>query len=67
MIKLLTIEESYCAMIHFLEELYKRTGSDDLGSLLGDMQINEDDGKSMDPGMWNDWKRITERILAAQK
>ena len=62
MTNLSTLSEAYNAMILFLDELYKRTKSDDLGSFLGDMQINESDGKSMDPGMWNDWKRIAESI-----
>lgn len=50
----MTKQEAYIAMIYFLEQYYERTGSDDVGGLLGDMILigNEE---TMDPALWNDW------------
>jgi len=47
--------EAYKAMCYFLENYYNQTNSDDIGSLLGSMQILED-RNTADPTMWNDWK-----------
>ncbi len=46
--------ETYRAMQLFLEKIYNRTSSEDIGSLLGDMIILED-GKTADSAIWNDW------------
>lgn len=32
-------KEAYIVMIYFLEQFYERTGSDDVGGLLGDMML----------------------------
>ena len=50
----MTKQEAYIAMIYFLEQYNERTGSDDVGVLLGDMILigNEE---TMDPALWNDW------------
>lgn len=50
----LSIEESYKAMVDFLEKYYKRTHSDDIGSLLSDMMFCQK-GVTMDPAAWQDW------------
>ncbi|MGE5397585.1 MAG: hypothetical protein ACM3MK_08670 [Chitinophagales bacterium] len=50
----LTLEQAYRAMVVFLEGFYERTGSDDVGGLLGGMIIL-DDGETADPAAWNDW------------
>jgi hypothetical protein len=52
---LLTEKQAYLAMFQFFENHYLRTHSDDLASLLGDMQINKYDGKPMDVALWKDW------------
>lgn len=46
--------ETYKAMQIFLEKIYNRTYSDDIGALLGDMIILED-GKPADSAIWKDW------------
>lgn len=61
----LSKEEAYRAMILFLEEFYKRTGSDDVGGLLGSMMIL-DDGKPADPALWNDWNSVIKKIKDEQ-
>lgn len=50
----MTNETAYKAMIRFLEKYYERTNSDDIGSLLGDLQLLSD-GSTADPAAWNDW------------
>jgi len=50
----MTEYEAFIAMQYFLEQFYERTGSDDVGALLGDMLIL-DDGETMDPAAWEDW------------
>ena len=50
----MTNEVAYKAMIKFLEKYYERTNSDDIGSLLGDLQLLSD-GSTSDPAAWNDW------------
>ena len=37
----MTIKEAYMAMQYFLEQFYDRTGSDDVGGLLGDMLLTD--------------------------
>ncbi len=56
-------EEAYKAMFCFLENYYKQTGSDDVGALLGSMQILED-MSTADPAMWNDWEGCIEKITS---
>lgn len=50
----LTAQEAFKTMVKFLEAYYERTGSDDVGSLLGDIILLED-GSTADPAAWNDW------------
>jgi hypothetical protein len=50
----LSTREAYEAMFRFLEAHYDRTGSDELGALLGGLAIDED-GEPMDPAAWTDW------------
>ncbi|MEO1211089.1 MAG: hypothetical protein AAFX78_16305 [Cyanobacteria bacterium J06638_20] len=58
---MLNEKDAYLAMFSFLENLYKRTKSDDLGGLLGGMSLLED-GSPADPAMWNDWLASLERL-----
>ena len=50
----LTSLQAFNAMRNFLEGYYERTSSDDVGSLLGDLQLLEDGGTA-DPAAWGDW------------
>ena len=61
--KNLTIKEAYKAMYFFLENLYKRTKSEDLAEFLGSMSLLKDKLPA-DPAMWNDWLQA---IKKAQK
>jgi len=55
--------QAFEVMKHFLEEVYRQTGSDDLGSLLGDLQWACDD-MTMDPAAWSGWLRSVDVILS---
>lgn len=46
--------EAYIAMTVFLDSVFERTQSDDLGSLLGSLSLLKD-GSSADPALWHDW------------
>ncbi len=50
----LTEKEAYEAMFAFLEQLYDRTKSDDIGSLLSDLGYLPD-GDIADPAVWGEW------------
>jgi hypothetical protein len=60
----LTIRQAFETMVLFLEGVYSRTGSDDLGSLLGDLQML-DDGTTADPAAWQDWLKSVRSVLAS--
>ena len=48
------ILDAFKAMYCFLNKYYTRTSSDDIGSLLGDLNLSEDN-KPMDPAAWEEW------------
>lgn len=50
----LTVQEAYCAMYKYLENLYRLTNSDDLAGFLGSMSLLPD-GKPADPAIWQEW------------
>ncbi|MFP6560604.1 hypothetical protein WJ542_20215 [Paraburkholderia sp. B3] len=56
----LSLQEAYLAMFEFIVELYQRTQSDELGSLLGDLSLLPD-GTTADPAAWRDWLRCVEK------
>jgi hypothetical protein len=49
-------KQAYLAMFAFLEAHYARTGSDDIGSLLGDLSLLPDGGPA-DPAVTDDWSK----------
>lgn len=61
MVETLTRREAYAAMFAFLEEVYRRTESDDLGALLGGMSLLQDGGTA-DPAAWADWEAAVARV-----
>ncbi len=61
----LTPELAYQAMYEFLVNLYQRTKSDELGSLLGSMSYLAD-GETADPAIWKDWMLCVNKILVDQ-
>lgn len=48
-------------MYAFLEQVYRRTGSDDLGALLGGMSLLKDGGTA-DPAAWEDWEEAVRKV-----
>jgi hypothetical protein len=58
----LSSEQAFKAMSLFLERQYERTKSDDIGALLGDLQLAED-GKPFDPAAWDEWLKSVEQAL----
>lgn len=57
----LTVEEAFGSMVKYLEIYYERTGSNDVGSLLGDMILLED-GSTADPAAWSDWVECVKMV-----
>lgn len=47
----LTLQEAYLAMFEFMAQLYQRTVSDEVGSVLGDLSMLAD-GTTADPAAW---------------
>lgn len=58
----LSTRDAYRAMFRFLEAYYDRTGSDELGALLGGLAIDED-GHPMDPAAWTDWLAAVSAVI----
>lgn len=61
----LTVKDSYKVMFFFLEELYKMTGSNDLGGFLGGFSISkehEDSLETYDTAAWNDWLKAVDKL-----
>jgi len=58
----ISTRDAYRAMFRFLEAYYHRTGSDELGALLGDLAIDED-GQPMDPAAWTDWLAAVNAVI----
>lgn len=50
----LTTKQAFRAMVIFLEQFYDRTQANDVGGLLGDLMIVEDE-TTTDPVAWEDW------------
>ena len=55
------IKAAYRMMQCFLEKYYSTTLSDDIGALLGDLLLFDDE-KPMDPAIWEDWVSCFEKI-----
>ena len=65
-VKTLTELQACETMKKFLEKYYHRTASDDVGSLLGDLQMLQD-GITADPAAWNDWIHCIQEVLQKNK
>jgi hypothetical protein len=55
----LTSLQAFNAMTKFLEDYYKKSLSDDIGALLGEMQFVEGN-RTADPAIWGDWLKASE-------
>lgn len=62
----MTVRQAFDAMRVFLTGYYRRTGSVDVASLLGDMKQAED-GSTMDPAAWCDWMESVETVVSGKK
>jgi len=56
--------QAFNAMKIFLEDQYNRTLSDDLGSMLGDLQFFED-GCTADPAAWENWEECVNKVFTS--
>ena len=59
---ILTDKQAYAAMFRYLEDLYARTRSDEIGGLLGAMSMVPD-GLPADPAIADDWRAAVEYVL----
>jgi hypothetical protein len=51
----LSQHQAYLAMLSFLEEIYLRTQSDEIGLLLGGLLLASD-GRPTDSAHWDEWQ-----------
>ena len=58
----MTAEQAYAAMYFYLEDIYARTHSTELGGMLGGMSLLED-GLPADRAIVADWQRAVERAM----
>ena len=63
MMQMLTDSQAYAAMFHFLDKIYQRTKSDDLGGLLGSMSLLSDGGTA-DPAIAREWNEAVRHAAA---
>ncbi len=56
----LTEKQAFLAMVSFLEHYYEQTKSDEIGALLGSLQLLDDE-ITADPAMWDDWLKIVQQ------
>lgn len=55
-------QQAYSAMFYFLKQWYKRTNSDELGGMLGDLSLLPD-GSPADPAVRQDWIEAVEYAI----
>ena len=58
----LTEQQAFEAMVRFLEGIYDRTQSDDIGALLSNLLIAETN-ETADPAAWEDWMNSVQTVL----
>ncbi len=58
--------ESFKMMSCFLNKYFERTNSEDIGSLLGDMQLVENNTTTSDPAVWSDWEQCFHQVMATE-
>ena len=64
--KNLTELQAFHAMRKFLDIFYYKTRSDDVGSLLGDLQLFPEGG-TFDPAAWEEWQESVANILKTKQ
>jgi hypothetical protein len=58
----LTDKQAFQAMILFLDDYYARKSSDEIGAILGGLQMIGD-GMPADPAAWDDWLKCVRQVL----
>lgn len=61
----LTEKQAFAVMVYFLDQYYQQTQADDIGALLGSLQLLND-GMPADAAMWDDWLVAMEKVLPSQ-
>jgi hypothetical protein len=62
--KLLSSEQAFRALFIFLDEYHQCTARKaELGDVLGDIQLNENDGMPADPAARGDWLSAIKTVL----
>ncbi len=59
-------ESAYKAMFYYLEDFYFKTLSDDVGGLLGAMQLDNRPRRPRDLDLWLRWMDAVERVMREQ-
>jgi hypothetical protein len=62
---MLTTEQAYRALYHFVEAYQERSGDPETAQMLRWMAI-ESDGVTTDPAYWPDWLDAVDQVLAEQ-
>ena len=62
----ISLSKGYRAMFRFLEAYFERTKADEVAVLLGSMNLAED-GKPMDPAMWQDWLKAVQEAISGDQ
>ena len=60
----LSLEEAFKIMTYFLEKYYDRAPSDDIGTLLSSMIMIDDNQKTSDPALWQDFLEAVNVIIS---
>ena len=55
--------EAFDAMRVFLWRYWKRSNSEEVASLLGDVNYSTDPSYTADPAAWNDWMACVQGVL----
>lgn len=58
-----SVDDAYRAMFEFLEGYLERTRADEIGALLGCMNL-AGDGQPMDPAIWDDWMEAVRKVTS---
>ncbi|MGE0142777.1 MAG: hypothetical protein AB7T19_05750 [Planctomycetota bacterium] len=59
----LSVSDAYRAMFRFLEACFERTKAGEVAVLFGSMNL-ADDGRPMDPAMWQDWLMAVQEAIS---
>lgn len=57
-------QQACAVMFKFLDKYCEPTNSGEVGALFGSMAVIED-GKPLDPALWEDWMVAVDEVLAA--